>query len=74
MHWWMLICTIPQTNSGSNYIASEIYMLQRLPMIAFSGIAINQYVYFGMCAVITGLIAILYQKAAGKLMVKYHIR
>lgn len=51
----------------------EIYMLQRLPMIAFSGIDMNQYVYFGMCAVITGLIAVLFQKAARKLMVKYHI-
>ena len=51
----------------------EIYVLQRLPMIAFSGINMNQYVYFGMCAVITGLIAVLFQKAARKLMVKYHI-
>lgn len=40
----------------------EIYILQRLPMIALSGIDMNQYVYFFVCVIITGLAAFLYQK------------
>lgn len=40
----------------------EIYILQRLPMIALSGIDMNQYIYYFMCVVITVLAAFLYHK------------
>lgn len=51
----------------------EIYILQRLPMIALSGIGMNQYVYFLICAVVTGLAAFLYQKLMGALLLKCHL-
>ena len=51
----------------------EIYILQRLPMIALSGIGMNQYVYFLICAVVTGLAAFLYQKVMGALLLKCHL-
>lgn len=51
----------------------EIYILQRLPMIALSGIGMNQYVYFLICAVVTGLAALLYKKLMGALLLKCHI-
>lgn len=51
----------------------EIYILQRLPMIALSGMGINQYVYFFICAVLTGLLAFLYQKVMGTLLLKCHL-
>lgn len=51
----------------------EIYILQRLPMIALSGIDMNQYVYFLICVVVTGLAALLYQKLMGALLLKCHI-
>lgn len=51
----------------------EIYILQRLPMIVLSGIGMNQYVYFLICAVVTGLAALLYQKLMGALLLKCHI-
>lgn len=51
----------------------EIYILQRLPMIALGGIGMNQYVYFLICAVVTGLAAFLYQKLMGALLLKCHI-
>ncbi|MGN9057109.1 acyltransferase family protein [Bariatricus sp. HCP28S3_A7] len=51
----------------------EIYILQRLPMIALSGIDMNQYVYFLICAVVTGLAAFLYQKLMGALLLKCNL-
>lgn len=51
----------------------EIYILQRLPMIALSGIGINQYVYFLIGTVLTGLVAFLYQKFMGTLLLKFHL-
>ena len=51
----------------------EIYILQRLPMIALSGIGMNQYVYFLICSVLTGLLAFLYQKFMGTLLLKCHL-
>ena len=51
----------------------EIYILQRLPMIALSGIGMNQYVYFLICVVVTGLTAFLYQKLMGALLLRCHI-
>ena len=51
----------------------EIYILQRLPMIALRGIGVNQYVYFLICAAVTGLAAFLYQKLIGTLLVKCHL-
>lgn len=51
----------------------EIYILQRLPMIALGGIGMNQYVYFLICVVVTGLAAFLYQKLMGALLLKCHL-
>ena len=52
----------------------EIYLLQRLPMIALSGIGMNQYIYLFLCAVVTGLAALLYQKLMGALLLKCHLK
>ena len=51
----------------------EIYILQRLPMIVLSGIGMNQYVYFLICVIVTGLAAFLYQKLMGALLLKCHL-
>ena len=51
----------------------EIYMLQRLPMVAFDEIDMNQYVYFGICAAITGLAAVLFQRTAEKIKVSHRV-
>lgn len=51
----------------------EIYILQRLPMIALSGSGLNKYVYFIICAVVTGLDSFLYQKLMGALLLKCHL-
>lgn len=51
----------------------EIYILQRLPMIALSGIGMNKYVYFLICTVVTGLVAFLYRKFMGALLLKCHL-
>ena len=51
----------------------EIYILQRLPMIALSEISINQYVYFFICVVVTSLAAFLYHKLMGALLLKCHL-
>ena len=48
-------------------------MLQRLPMVAFDEIDMNQYVYFGICAAITGLAAVLFQRTAEKIKVSHRV-
>lgn len=51
----------------------EIYILQRLPMIALRGIGMNKYVYFLICAVVTGLAAFWYQKLMKILLLKCYL-
>ena len=51
----------------------EIYILQRLPMIALSGIGMNRYLYFFTCSVITCLIAVFYQKIIRVVFLKCHL-
>ena len=63
-------------NSVVNWIGNhtfEIYILQRLPMNAMRGLGLNQYVYFLICAVVTGLAAFLFQKLMGVLLLKCHL-
>lgn len=60
-------------NSVLNWLGQhtfEIYILQRLPMIALSGLGINQYVYFLICAVVTCLIAVWHQKIMKVVLLK----
>lgn len=63
-------------NSVLNWLGKhtfEIYILQRLPMIALSGIGMNKYIYFLICVVITGVSAFLYQKLMRALLLKCHL-
>ena len=53
--------------------AFEIYILQRIPMIALSGISVNQYMYFFICAVVTIIAAFVYHRFMRALLFKLQL-
>ena len=44
----------------------EIYILQRLPMIALNNIGLNSYLYFGISLVVTCLLAVVFKSTLSK--------
>lgn len=51
----------------------EVYILQRLPMIALKGVEWNSYLYFGVSMVTTCLMAVIFKRTLSKAMTKCHI-
>lgn len=50
----------------------EIYILQRLPMIALYNIGLNSYYYFGISLVATCLLAVVFHRALSKVIAISH--